>query len=44
MKRIMIAGWLTPDEKYENYVAALEKLGAEGFVSLEEKDLETADG
>ena len=44
MKRIMIAGWLTPDEKYENYVEALAKLGAEGFVSLDEEDLKEADG
>ncbi len=44
MKRIMIAGWLTPDENYENYIEALSKLGAEGFASLEETDLEMADG
>ena len=44
MKRIMIAGWLTPDEKYENYVEAMAKLGAEGFVSLDEEDLKHADG
>lgn len=44
MKRIMIAGWLTPDEKYENYVEAMTRLGAEGFVSLKEEDLKEADG
>ena len=44
MKRIMIAGWLTPDENYENYVEVLAKLGAEGFVSLSEEDLKKADG
>lgn len=44
MKRIMIAGWLTPDETYENYVNALAKLGAEGFVSLDGEDLKHADG
>jgi len=44
MKRIMIAGWVTADEKYENYIDALEKLGTEGFISLNEKDLEKADG
>lgn len=44
MKRIMIAGWVTPDEKYENYVNALAKFGAEGFVSLHEEDLQKANG
>ena len=44
MKRIMIAGWLTPDENYEIYIEALHKLGAEGFVSIEEEDLKEADG
>ncbi len=44
MKRIMIAGWLTPDEKYENYVEAMARLGADGFVSLKEEDLKEADG
>lgn len=44
MKRIMIAGWVTPDEKYENYINTLAKLGAEGFLSLKEEDLEKADG
>ncbi len=44
MKRIMIAGWVTPEEKYENYIDALAKLGAEGFLSLKEEELKNADG
>ena len=44
MKQIMIAGWVTPNEKYENYINALAKLGAEGFLSLKVEDLERADG
>ena len=44
MKRIMIAGWITPDEKYETYMEALKKLGAKPFLSLDEKDLARADG
>ena len=44
MKRIMIAGWITPDEKYETYMEALKKLGAKPFLSLDEKDFARADG
>lgn len=44
MKNIMIAAWVTPDDKYENYIRAMENLGAKAFISLEPGDLETADG
>lgn len=44
MKKIMITAWVTPDDPYENYGKALELLGAEGFISLKEEDLEQADG
>lgn len=44
MKKIMVAGWITPKDKYENYVHAIEGLGGEAFVSLDLADLETADG
>lgn len=43
MKKVMIAGLVTPDEKYENYVEAMEKLGAKPFVSLNTADFDTAD-
>lgn len=44
MKKIMIAAFETAENTYENYFAALEKLGAEGFMSLEPADMENADG
>ena len=44
MKKIMIAAWVTPDDQYENYINALDKLGAEPFISLELQDLDDADG
>ena len=43
MKKIMIAGFVEPDEKYENYVDAMAKLGAEPFISLNVDDFEKAD-
>ena len=43
MKKIMIAGFVEPDEKYENYVDAMEKLGAEPFISLDVNDFDKAD-
>ena len=43
MKKIMIAGFVEPDEKYENYVKAMEMLGAEPFISLEVEDFDKAD-
>ena len=43
MKRIMIAGFVEPDEKYENYVKAMELLGAQPFISLEVEDFDKAD-
>lgn len=43
MKRIMIAGFVEPDEKYENYVEAMERLGAEPFISLNADDFDGAD-
>ena len=44
LKKIMIAGFLEPDERYENYAMAMEKLGAEPFVSLDIADYDKADG
>lgn len=44
MKKIMIAGFVEPDEKYENYVKAVQLLGAEPFISLKIEDFEKADG
>ena len=44
MKKIMIAGLYAPNDTYENYVYALEQLGAEGFISLEPERLAEADG
>ena len=44
MKKIMIAAWITPEDKYENYVHALKQLGAEPFISLDIGDLDSADG
>lgn len=43
-KKIMIAGFVQPDETYENYIEAMEKLGAEPFVSLNIEDFGEADG
>lgn len=43
MKKIMIAGFVEPDEKYENYVEAMIKLGHEPFISLDVDDFDTAD-
>lgn len=43
MKRVMIAAWITEDDKYENYPNAMKKLGAEGFISLNIDDLDDAD-
>ena len=42
--KIMIAGFVQPDETYENYIEAMEKLGAEPFVSLNIEDFGEADG
>ncbi len=44
MKKIMIAGLYAPNDTYENYVYALEQLGAEGFISLEPERIAEADG
>ena len=44
MKKIMIAAWLTPEDQYENYGNALERIGAEGFISLDIHALDEADG
>ena len=44
MKKIMIAGFVEPDEKYENYVEAMKRLGAEPFISLNVADFDDADG
>ena len=44
MKKIMIAGFLEPDERYENYVMAMEKLGVAPFISLDPADFDDADG
>ena len=43
MKKIMIAGFVEPDEKYENYVDAMAKLGADPFISLNVEDFDKAD-
>ena len=43
MKKVMVAAWTTEDDKYENYPNALNKLGAEGFISLDINDLDAAD-
>lgn len=43
MKKVMIAGFVTPDEKYENYMDAMERLGAQPFISLNVDDFEEAD-
>ncbi|MGN0658876.1 MAG: gamma-glutamyl-gamma-aminobutyrate hydrolase family protein [Emergencia sp.] len=43
MKKIMIAGFETAGDKYDNYTQAFRMLGAEGFLSLSEDALETAD-
>jgi len=43
MKKIMIAGFVEPDEKYENYVEAMKRLGAEPFLSLNIDDFDSAD-
>jgi len=43
MKKVMIAAWITEDDKYENYPNAMKKLGVEGFISLELDDLDKAD-
>ena len=43
MKKIMIAGFVEPDEKYENYVEAIAKLGADPFISLNVEDFDKAD-
>ncbi len=44
MKKIMIAAWETAEDRYDDYVKAMEALGAEAFVSLEESDLPESDG
>ncbi len=43
MKKVMIAAWTTEDDKYENYGKALAQNGAEGFISLNIEDLDSAD-
>ncbi len=43
MKNVMIAAWITEDDKYENYGNALALCGAEGFISLNIDDLDKAD-
>lgn len=44
MKKIMIAGFETAKDKYDDYAAAFRLLGAEAFLSLEPKNLAQADG
>ena len=44
MKRIMIAGFETAKDKYDDYIEAFRWLGAEPFLSLAPEDLERADG
>ncbi len=44
MKKIMIAGFETAKDKYDDYIEAFRQLGAEAFLSLDPKDLMQADG
>lgn len=44
MKKIMIAGFETAKDKYDDYIEAFRQLGAEAFLSLDPKDLMRADG
>lgn len=44
MKRIMVAGWETETDKYDDYITAAEKLGTEAFLSTEVSDLTGCDG
>lgn len=44
MKKIMIAGFETAKDKYDDYIEAFRQLGAEAFLSLDPKDLTKADG
>lgn len=44
MKKIMIAGFETAKDKYDDYIEAFRQLGAEAFLSLDPKDLTRADG
>lgn len=43
MKKIMIAAFETAEDGYTDYVEALKRLGAEGFISLNPEDLTGAD-
>jgi len=40
----MIAGWVTAEDNYEEYLTAVEKLGAKGFLSVDPQKLAEADG
>lgn len=44
MKRIMIAGFETEKDKYDDYIEAFRQLGAEAFLSLLPEDMARADG
>lgn len=44
MKRIMIAGFETAKDTYDDYIEAFRQLGAEAFLSLAPEDLARADG
>lgn len=43
MKNVMIAAWITDDDKYEDYPEALKRNGAQSFISLNLKDYVKAD-
>lgn len=43
MKNVMIAAWITDDDKYESYPEALKKNGADSFISLNPADFSKAD-
>lgn len=43
MKKVMIAGWETANDKYDDYLEAMERLGAEAFLSVAPEDLAGAD-
>lgn len=43
MKNVMIAAWITDDDKYENYPEALKRNGASSFISLNLDDYCKAD-
>lgn len=44
MKKIMIAGFETAKDKYDDYIEAFRRLGTEAFLSLKPEDLKQADG